>query len=238
MRRAGIALAEVHRELAKAIRPGVRLTELDEIAEKEIRNRGAVPSFLGYKGFPASICASVNEVIVHGIPSRQKLRRGDILSADMGLILDGWHADRAHTYAVGEISAEAGRLMDVTQASLMAGIEKCRPGNRMSDISHAIQRVVEEGGFSVVREYAGHQIGRQMHEGDIWLANFGPPGRGPVLEAGMTFAIEPMVNAGGPGAQVLDDEWTVVTKDGSLSAHFEHTVAITDKGPLILTELP
>lgn len=235
MRRAGRALAEVYKEVERSIRPGIDVMDLDKVAERSIRTRGAVPSFLGYKGFPGSICASVNEVVVHGIPEKRKLVEGDIFSADIGLILDGWHADCARTYPVGRVRDEAAHLLKVTEASLNAGIEQCRPGNHLSDISHAIQTVVEEAGFSVVREYAGHQIGRQMHEGDVWVSNLGPPGRGPRLEAGMVFAIEPMVNAGGWQTKVLEDGWTVVTADGSLSAHFEHTVAITPEGPFVLT---
>jgi len=235
MRRAGRALAEVYKDLEQAIVPGVNLLELDELVERSIRLRGATPSFLGYRGFPSSICASVNDVIVHGIPTDRQLLIGDIFSADLGLILEGWHADCARTYPVGEIEVEARRLLEVTDQSLAAGIAECRPGNHLGDISHAIQSVVESAGFSVVREYAGHQIGRQMHEGDIWVSNYGPPGKGPKLEPGMVFAIEPMVNAGGWQTRVLDDGWTVVTEDGSLSAHFEHTVAITEEGPLVLT---
>jgi len=235
MRRAGRALAEVYKDLEQAIVPGVNLLELDKLVERSIRLRGATPSFLGYRGFPSSICASVNDVIVHGIPTDRQLLVGDIFSADLGLILEGWHADCARTYPVGEIEAEARRLLDVTDQSLAAGIAECRPGNHLGDISHAIQSVVESAGFSVVREYAGHQIGRQMHEGDIWVSNYGPAGKGPKLEPGMVFAIEPMVNAGGWQTRVLDDGWTVVTEDGSLSAHFEHTVAITEEGPLVLT---
>jgi len=235
MQRAGRALAEVHDELRNVLRPGLKIIDLNELVERSIRLRGGTPSFLGYRGFPASICASVNEVVVHGIPDERTLKTGDIFSADIGLILDGWHADRAHTYPIGPISDGAQRLLNATEASLHAGIEQCRPGNRLSDISHAIQKVVESAGFSVVREYAGHQIGRQMHEGEVWLSNFGPAGKGPLLEAGMVFAIEPMVNAGKWQTRVLDDGWTVVTADGSLSAHFEHTVAITPAGPLVLT---
>lgn len=235
MLRAGRALAEVHKEVGRSIRPGVNVADLDKLAERSIRTRGAVPSFLGYNGFPGSICTSLNEEVVHGIPASRKLEEGDILSADIGLILEGWHADCARTYPVGRVSPRAAQLIEVTERSLMAGIEQCRPGNHMSDISHAIQTVVEEAGFSVVREYAGHQIGRQMHEGQVWVSNLGPPGRGPALEPGMVFAIEPMVNAGGWQTKVLDDGWTVVTADGSLSAHFEHTVAVTKDGPLILT---
>ena len=237
MLEAGQALAEVISELGPAIVPGVTSRQLDVVAEQLIRERGAVPSFLGYRGFPASVCASPNKVIVHGIPDDQALRDGDILSLDVGLILDGWHADSAHTYPVGKISPKARKLLDVTQASLQAGIDQCQPGGRLTDIGHAVQRVVEQGGFSVVREFVGHGIGRNLHE-DPQIPNFGPPGRGPVIEAGMVFAIEPMVNVGGWRTRTLDDDWTVVTADGSLSAHFEHTVAITPSGPLVLTRLP
>jgi methionyl aminopeptidase len=234
---AGQALAEVIQELAGAVAAGVSLLELDAMAERLIRDRGAVPSFLGYRGFPGSICASPNKVIVHGIPDGTRLHEGDILSVDVGLILDGWHADSAHTYPVGEISAKARKLLEVTKESLDAGIAACQPGHRLTDISHAVQRVVERGGFSVVREFVGHGIGRELHE-DPQIPNFGPPGRGPAIEPGMVFAIEPMVNVGGWRTRTLDDGWTVVTADGSLSAHFEHTVAVTPEGPLVLTRLP
>ena len=236
MARAGKVLAEVIREMGATIRPGVTLRELDEMAERSMRLRGAVPSFLGYRGFPASICASPNEMVVHGIPDGRKLKEGDIFSADFGLILDGWHADSAYTFPVGRVSEEARRLLEVTQVSLAAGIACCRPGNRLSDIGNAIQRVVEEARFSVVREFVGHGIGRSMHE-DPQVPNYGKPGRGPVLEEGWVLAIEPMVNAGGWETRLLDDNWGVVTADGSLSAHFEHTVAITSEGPRILTAL-
>jgi methionyl aminopeptidase len=234
---AGQALAEVIAELASAVAPGVTLLDLDAMAERLIRERGAVPSFLGYRGFPGSICASPNKVIVHGIPDHTVLVQGDLLSVDGGLILDGWHADSAYTYPVGTISPKARKLLDVTQASLEAGIAQCQPGNRLTDISHAVQRVVERANFSVVREFVGHGIGRDLHE-DPQIPNFGAPGRGPLIEPGMVFAIEPMVNAGGWRTRTLDDGWTVVTADGSLSAHFEHTVAITPEGPLVLTRLP
>jgi methionyl aminopeptidase len=234
---AGQALAEVIAELATAVGPGVTPLELDTLAERLIRERGAVPSFLGYRGFPGSICASPNSVIVHGIPDATPLAEGDLLSVDVGLILDGWHADSAYTYPVGAVSKKASHLLEVTQASLEAGIEQCQPGNHLTDISHAVQRVVEHAGFSVVREFVGHGIGRNLHE-DPQIPNFGPPGHGPVIEAGMVFAVEPMVNAGGWRTQTKDDGWTVVTADGSLSAHFEHTVAITPAGPLVLTRLP
>ncbi|MGH2691044.1 MAG: type I methionyl aminopeptidase, partial [Actinomycetota bacterium] len=187
---AGQALAEVIRLIGEAVRPGVSTSELDELAEQLIRERRGVPSFLGYRGFPGSICASPNEVIVHGIPDERVLKEGDVLSADVGLILDGWHADSAYTYAVGEIGSEAQRLLELTEASLYAGIDQCRPGNHLSDISHAVEEVVTEAGLSVVREFVGHGIGRQLHE-DPQIPNFGPPGRGPLIEAGMVFAIEP-----------------------------------------------
>jgi methionyl aminopeptidase len=234
---AGQALADVINELKAAVAPGVTTLDLDALAERLIREKGAVPSFLGYRGFPGSICTSPNKVIVHGIPNDTPLAAGDLLSVDVGLILDGWHADSAHTYPVGPITPKAQRLLDVTQASLEAGIEMCRPGNRLTDISHAVQRVVEHEGFSVVREFVGHGIGRNLHE-DPQIPNFGPAGRGPLIEAGMVFAIEPMVNAGGWRTRTLDDGWTVVTADGKLSAHFEHTVAVTPAGPLVLTRLP
>ncbi|HYR63985.1 MAG TPA: type I methionyl aminopeptidase [Actinomycetota bacterium] len=234
---AGQALADVIAELAKSVAPGVTTRELDGIAERLIRDKDAVPSFLGYRGFPGSICASPNNVIVHGIPNDTVLKDGDLLSVDVGLILDGWHADSAHTYPVGTVSPKATRLLDVTKASLEAGIEQCRPGNRLTDISHAVQRVVEHERFAVVREFVGHGIGRNLHE-DPQIPNFGAPGRGPAIEAGMVFAIEPMVNAGGWRTKTLDDGWTVVTADGRLSAHFEHTVAVTPAGPLVLTRLP
>jgi methionyl aminopeptidase len=234
MRRAGRALAEVHTELAEAVAPGVRIKDLDDLADKLIRERGGVPSFLGYRGYPGRICASVNEVIVHGIPDDRVLEDGDILSIDVGLTVDGWHADSAVTHGVGTITDEAERLLDVTQRSLEAGIDQCRAGGRLSDISHAIESLVVGEGFSVVREFVGHGIGRALHE-DPQVPNFGPPGEGPVLQPGLVLAIEPMVNVGGWKTKTLSDGWTVVTLDGSLSAHFEHTVAVTDNGPEVLT---
>lgn len=234
MRRAGRALAEVHQELEKAVVPGARIRDLDALADTLIRERGGVPSFLGYRGYPGRICASPNEVIVHGIPDDRVLAEGDILSVDVGLTLDGWHADSACTYAVGTISHQARRLLEVTQASLVAGIDRCRAGAHLSDISHAIESLVVGEGFSVVREFVGHGIGRALHE-DPQVPNFGPPGEGPVLQPGMVLAIEPMVNVGGWKTRTLPDGWTVVTLDGSLSAHFEHTVAVTENGPEVLT---
>jgi methionyl aminopeptidase len=234
MERAGRVLAEVISELGQAVVPGVTLRELDEMADRSIRLRGAIPSFLGYRGFPASICASPNDVVVHGIPDDRELKEGDIFSADFGLILDGWHADSAYTFAVGEVPGEASRLLEVTVESLHAGIALCRPGQRLGDVGHAIEAVVHGAGFSVVREFVGHGIGRSLHE-DPQVPNFGPAGRGPVLEEGWVLAIEPMVNMGGWRTRVLDDGWTVVTADHSLSAHFEHTVAVTADGPKVLT---
>ncbi|CAN5795135.1 type I methionyl aminopeptidase [soil metagenome] len=236
MARAGKVLAEVIREMGESIKPGVSLKELDEMAERSMRLRGAVPSFLGYRGFPASICASPNEMVVHGIPDGRKLKEGDIFSADFGLILEGWHADSAYTFPVGEVSAEARKVLQVTQDALAAGIACCRPGNRLGDVGNAIQRIIEQAGMSVVREFVGHGIGRSLHE-DPQVPNYGKPGRGPVMEEGWVMAIEPMVNIGGWQTKVLDDQWGVVTADGSLSAHFEHTVAVTAGDPRILTAL-
>jgi methionyl aminopeptidase len=194
-----------------------------------------VPTFKGYRGYPASICTSPNAMVVHGIPGPYALAERDVLSVDVGVTLDGFVADSAYTFAIGEISPEAERLLEVCQAALAAGVDQCRPDNRLSDISHAIQTVTEEGGFSVVRALVGHGVGRSMHE-DPQIPNYGPPGRGPALAPGMVFAIEPMINAGGPDIVVHDDEWSISSTDDSLSAHFEHTVAVTDDGPRILTE--
>ena len=234
MREAGRIVAEVLEIMEERVKPGVTTEELDRLAEEYIRSRGGVPSFLGYQGFPRSICTSVNDVVVHGIPDGTRLREGDIVGIDVGVILDGYHADAARTYAVGEVGERAKRLMEVTKRALEAGIEACRPGNRLGDISHSIERVVKEGGFSVVVQFVGHGIGREMHE-EPQVPNFGPPGRGPLLEPGMTFALEPMVNEGGYEVYVDRDGWTVRTVDGKLSAHYEHTVAVTEEGPLVLT---
>jgi methionyl aminopeptidase len=234
MREAGRIVAEVLEIMEERVRPGVTTEELDRLAEEYIRSRGGVPSFLGYQGFPRSICTSVNDVVVHGIPDGTPLREGDIVGIDVGVILDGYHADAARTYAVGEVGERAKRLMEVTKRALEAGIEACRPGNRLGDVSHSIERVVKEGGFSVVVQFVGHGIGRDMHE-EPQVPNFGPPGRGPLLEPGMTFALEPMVNEGGYEVYVDRDGWTVRTVDGKLSAHYEHTVAVTEEGPLVLT---
>jgi methionyl aminopeptidase len=234
MARAGEVVAETLALLGDQIRPGVTTAELDRIAEEHIRFRGGVPTFKGYRGYPASICTSPNAMIVHGIPGPYRLEEGDILSVDVGVTLDGFVADSAYTFPVGEISPDAGLLLDAGRAALAAGIAQARAGNRLSDISHAIQLATEEAGFAIVRALVGHGVGRSMHE-EPQIPNFGPPGRGPELAPGMTLAIEPMINAGSGEIVVLDDAWSIVTDDGSLSAHFEHTVAVTEGGPRILT---
>lgn len=234
MREAGRITARALRMVGEAVRPGVTTQRLDRIAEDAIRSSGAVPAFKGYHGFPATICASPNSAVVHGIPGSSPLAEGDILSVDVGAIVDGYYGDCAATFPVGHVSEAAVMLMDVTRSALTAGIECCRPGMRLYDISAAVQHVAESGGYSVVREYVGHGIGRAMHE-EPQIPNLGRAGTGPALAEGMVFAIEPMVNAGGAAVRALDDGWTVVTEDGSLSAHFEHTVAITSAGPVILT---
>jgi methionyl aminopeptidase len=237
MAAAGKIVAETLDEVGKSLVAGITTGELDSIAERHIRSRDAVPAFLGYSGFPASICASINNEVVHGIPNRERrVQDGDIVSVDVGAIVAGYYGDAAMTFGVGQISPEAAKLMEVTRGALMAGIEHCRPGSRLSDIGAAIQRHAESFGFSVVRRYVGHGIGRRMHE-DPPVPNYGEPGRGPVLKPGMVLAIEPMVNIGGADVVTLGDEWTVVTTDGSLSAHFEHTVAVGKNGPVILTAL-
>ena len=234
MARAGEVVADVLALLGERARPGVTTEDLDSLADEFIRSRGGSPTFKGYRGYPASICTSPNDMVVHGIPGLYALSDGDVLSVDVGVTLDGFVADSAYTFPIGEISGDAERLLEGCKAALAAGIEQCRPGNRLSDISHAIQAVTEEHGFSVVRSLVGHGVGRSMHE-EPQIPNFGEPGRGPLLSAGMTFAIEPMINAGGPDVVIHDDEWSISTSDGSLSAHFEHTVAITDDAPRILT---
>lgn len=235
MRAAGRIVFAVLEELTSHVRAGISTFELDRITEEFIRARGGVPSFKGLYGFPATICASINEEIVHGIPSRKRvLVDGNVFTADVGVMLDGIHADSARTYPVGEISPEAVRLLKVTEESLYAGIKEATVGNHVGDIGHAVQNVAEGAGFGVVRELVGHGIGRTFHE-EPQVPNYGRPKRGPVLKVGMTIAIEPMITAGDPATRTLEDKWTVVTLDGSLSAHFEHTVAITEKGPEILT---
>ena len=235
MRRAGRIVAATIDAVTSAVRPGLTTADLDEVAEKTILDEGATPSFKGYRGFPASLCTSLNEEVVHGIPGPKKLKQGDILSLDFGAIWEGYHADAAVSVFVGEPpSAEAEKLVRVTEEALEAGISQVRPGLRLSDISNAVQQVVEGAGFAVVREYVGHGVGRNLHE-DPQIPNYGPPGRGPELRQGLVVAIEPMVNMGGWETRVLADGWTVVTADGSLSAHFEHTIAVTDEGPEVLT---
>ena len=234
MEHASQVVAETLTMLGERIAPGVTTQELDELAEDFIRSRGGVPTFKGYRGYPASICTSPNSMVVHGIPGAYVLRDGDVISVDVGVTLDGFVGDSAHTFAVGEISDDAQRLLDTGQAALAAGIEQARPGNHLSDIGHAVQATTEAAGFSVVRSLVGHGVGRQMHE-DPQIPNFGDPGHGPVLATGMTLAIEPMINAGGPEVYLHDDEWSISTEDKSLSAHFEHTVAVTENGPIILT---
>ena len=234
MERAARVVAETLELIGEHVRPGVTTQELDELAEEFIRSRGGVPTFKGYRGYPASICTSPNTMVVHGIPGPYDLADGDVLSVDVGVTLGGFVGDSAYTFPVGEISDEAQRLLDVCQAALAAGIEQARPGNHLSDIGHAVQTTTEQAGFSVVRSLVGHGVGRQMHE-DPQIPNFGEPGHGPVLQTGMTLAIEPMINAGGAGVYLHDDEWSISTEDESLSAHFEHTVAVTENGPKILT---
>lgn len=236
MRIAGKIVAETHQQLAKAIRPGITTKELDQIAEDFIRSKGATPSFLGYGGFPASICASVNEELVHGIPKDRPLKEGDIISIDIGADYKGYHGDSAWTYPVGNITDDAAKLLRVTEESLYKGLEMANPDNRLSDISHAIQQHVEANGYSVVREYVGHGIGEHLHE-DPQIPNYGLPNRGPRLKPGMVLAIEPMVLAGERFVKTLSDKWTVVTLDNALSAHFEHTIVITKSGHEILTKL-
>jgi methionyl aminopeptidase len=234
MRAANALVANVLAELAASVAPGVTTSDLDVIAERLVRAAGAEPAFKGYRGYPCTLCASINEQVVHGIPSARKLVEGDIISLDMGVKLNGFYGDSAVTVAVGRVSSEAETLLRVTRESLEKGIAQVRLGSRVSDIGHAIQQHVEAHGFSVVREFVGHGIGAALHE-EPQIANYGEPGRGPRLAEGMVLAIEPMVNMGRPAVKVLGDGWTAVTRDGSLSAHFEHTVAVTNNGPLVLT---
>ncbi len=236
MREAGRIVALTHEELKKHIVPGITTKELDSIAEKFIRKQGATPSFKGLYGFPASVCISVNEVLVHGFPSNYVLKEGDIISIDIGACYKGFHGDSAWTYPVGKISSEAQKLLEVTETSLYKGLEMAKAGNRVTDISHAIQSYVESFGYSVPRDYTGHGIGREVHEDPI-VPNFGVPNRGPLLKKGMAIAVEPMVNMGKKETKVLNDDWTVVTCDGKLCAHFEHTIAITEDGYEIFTKL-
>ena len=235
MARAGEVVAGCLELLYENIRPAVTTAELDQLADEYIRSHGGVPTFKGYRGYPASICASPNAMVVHGIPGPYALEDGDVLSVDVGVTLDGFVADSAWTFPVGEIPPAAERLLEVCEASLYAGIEQARVGNRLSDISHAIQSVVEDAGFSVIRALVGHGVGRSMHE-DPQIPNYGPPGRGPLLQEGMTLAIEPMITSGAAEVVLHDDEWSISSADDSLAAHFEHTVAVTADGPRILTK--
>jgi methionyl aminopeptidase len=234
MAAAGRILTRCLRVVAAKARPGVTTGELDSAAEKFIRSQGAEPAFKGYRGFPGSICASPNSMVVHGIPGPYALKRGDIVSIDVGVVKDGWVADAAITIPIGEVGPEARRLLEVTRAALFAGVEQMQPGNHLGDVSAAIQRAVEIEGLSIIRTLVGHGIGREMHE-DPQVPNFGESGRGPLLEEGTVLAIEPMVNAGGSLVRTGDDGWAVYSQDGSLAAHFEFTVAVTEDGPRILT---
>lgn len=236
LRSAGRIVAETHETLRTHVKPGITTRELDAIAEDTIRKLGGEPAFKGYGGFPASICASVNDEVVHGIPGKRQLNDGDIISIDIGAIYKGYYGDSAKTHAVGTVSEEASRLMDVTKASFYEGLKVCRLGYRLSDIGHTIQTFVESKGYSVVRDLVGHGIGTEMHE-DPQIPNYGPPNKGPRLQAGMVLAIEPMVNQGTYHVETLLDNWTVVTVDRKLSAHYEHTVVITEDEPMILTSL-
>jgi len=237
MEQANKIVAETHAFLAEKVAPGITTEEIDRLGDQFIRDKGAEPSFKGYRGYPASICISINEEVVHGIPSPDRvLNEGDIVSLDIGAFYKGFHGDAARTLPVGQISQEAEKLIDITERSFHEAVKKAEPGNRLTDISSMVQAVAEENGFSVVREYVGHGIGHDMHE-DPQIPNFGPPGRGPVLKEGMTLAVEPMLNAGGYQVKSLDDGWTVVTEDGSLSAHYENTIAVTDTVPRILSEI-
>ena len=234
MRDAGKIVGQTFLELKKAIAPGITTHELDHIADQYIRRAGAIPAFKGYGGFPANICTSINEQVVHGIPGSRQLKDGDVISLDVGTKLNRYYGDAAITIPVGDVDAEVLKLLSVTEQALNKGIEQAVAGNRLSDISHAVQLHAESHGYGVVRDYVGHGIGQRMHE-DPQIPNYGPPGRGPLLKNGMTLAIEPMINLGTPDVEVLSDDWTVITADGKISAHFEHTVAVTDGEPLILT---
>jgi methionyl aminopeptidase len=237
MAQASKLVAETLEALKKEVRPGVTTEQLDRFAEEFILARGGRPAFKGYRNYPKTLCASVNEQVVHGIPSKRPLKEGDIVGLDLGAIVGGFYGDAAMTVAVGTVSPEAARLIKVTEEALYLGIEQAVVGNRLSDISHAIQRHVEAAGYSVVTDFVGHGIGRQLHE-EPQVPNYGKPGQGPRLQYGMVLAIEPMVNMGGSAVRILEDQWTAVTKDGSLSAHFEHTIAIRPSGPArILTKL-
>jgi methionyl aminopeptidase len=234
IRKASQIVARTLKFLESHVQPGITTRELDQLAESEIRKAGAIPAFKGYRGFPATLCVSVNEEVVHGIPSDRKLKDGDIVGLDLGCIWDGFYGDAAKTYPVGEISEEAKRLLETTENSLLIGIDQARVGNRIGDIGYAVQTLAESKGYSVVRDFVGHGIGRNLHE-DPQIPNYGNPGQGPRIKAGMVLAIEPMVCQGRADVEVLADNWTAVTRDGSLAAHFEHSIAITDNGPEILS---
>jgi len=234
MAAAGAIVARCHSLLRSKARPGVTTQVLDEAAERFIRSQGAEPAFKGFRGFPGSICASPNSMIVHGIPGPYRLARGDVLSVDIGVVLDGWVGDAAVTLPIGPISPVATRLLETTRAALFDAVEACRPSNRLGDVSHAVQTRVERDGFSIVRSLVGHGIGRDMHE-DPQIPNFGDAGSGPVLREGMVLAVEPMVTVGSPEIRIAADNWSVFSSDGSLSAHFEHTIAVTPEGPRVLT---
>jgi len=236
IRRANQVVAKILAELAEKIRPGVETRELDRYAEKRTREMGAIPAFKGYRGYPSSLCTSINEEIVHGIPSARRLREGDILSIDFGAILDGFYGDAAATFPVGRVTPEAQRLIAVAQESFYKGIEKAVPGNRIGDISAAVQEYVESQGFSVIRNFVGHGIGFSLHE-EPQVPNFGIPGHGPKVKPGMVLAIEPMIAVGNWDVEILSDNWTAITRDRSLSAHYEHTIAVTREGPKILSRL-
>ena len=233
MARAGEILVRTMDLLAGKVRPGVTTMELDQTAERFIRSQGATPAFKGYRGFPGSICASPNDMVVHGIPGKFKLSRGDVLSIDIGVVYDGWVADAARTFPVGEVSPVASKLLQVTEESLFLAVEQCRPGKRLGDLGHAVQEHVEAAGFSVVRSLVGHGIGRSMHE-EPQIANYGTPGKGTELQEGMVLAVEPMTTAGRHMVRMGDDGWAIYSSDGSLAAHFEFTVAVTESGPRIL----
>jgi methionyl aminopeptidase len=234
MARAGQVVVETLELLGEQIQAGVTTAELDAVAEEYIRSQGGAPTFKGYRGFPGSICASPNSMVVHGIPGRYRLEEGDIISIDVGVTLGGFVGDSAYTFAVGEIDPETQRLLDVCQAALQAGIDEARAENHIGDIAAAVQRTTEAAGFSIIRSLVGHGVGRSMHE-EPQVPNFGDPGRGPQLKPGIVLAIEPMVTLGGHDVKILEDGWTAVTRDGSLAAHFEHTVAVTEHGPEVLT---
>jgi methionyl aminopeptidase len=234
MAAAGLILAATMDMIESKIRPGVSTGELDAAAERFIRSQGAIPTFKGYRGFPGSICASPGAMVVHGIPGRYKLRRGEVISIDIGVTLDGWVADAARTFPVGEVDSAAKNLLSATEQALFAGVEQCRPGNRVGDVSHAIQQLAEGAGLSVIRSLVGHGVGKDMHE-DPQVPNYGRPGRGPELQEGMVLAIEPMTTAGRPGVRMGGDGWAIYSQDGSQAAHFEFTVAATASGPRILT---